>query len=396
MKMNLHIKNGSAILKSFNKVFRFRDIKIVRNTNESVCFKITNKVNTITEGNLIIIFDKNFYKSFYQKAINSKHGNPGKVYKLNLYNVTYKILEIKFKETVLYRYLYLNVILSLVSFNLLNSSIIEIQEHFRIHGGKISDKAKILCLKHRHIWQKPNSQCLTENLIKCKRYYSSVKDKSTLKKIKRQLKDNINISAWPNNKTLGLIRKEVFMEQLNLINLANIYGLHSKEVFKKQKILFNSLFFKIIAIDKLSKSKGAQTPGINNIKLTNSKKKNKNLYIKLLEFINKNIKNPHTYKASLVKRFWITKTNGKLRPLGIPTIEDRALQYLINLILEPLVELTSEPHSFGFRPYRSAKYAVAYLKSLLKTKNKEIIKNTLLNRTLKTNYMSFYQNINLF
>ena len=40
---------------------------------------------------------------------------------------------------------------------------------------------------------------------------------------------------WPDNKTLGLIRKEVFKEQLELINLADIYGLYSKEVFKKQK-----------------------------------------------------------------------------------------------------------------------------------------------------------------
>lgn len=71
MKVNLCIKNGPAILKSSNMIFRFRDRIIVRNTDEAVCFKIASKVNTITEGNLISIHDKNFY----QKAINSKRGN---------------------------------------------------------------------------------------------------------------------------------------------------------------------------------------------------------------------------------------------------------------------------------------------------------------------------------
>lgn len=46
-KVNLHIKNGSAIPKSSNMSFRFRDQIIVRNTDEAVCFKTTSKVNTL-------------------------------------------------------------------------------------------------------------------------------------------------------------------------------------------------------------------------------------------------------------------------------------------------------------------------------------------------------------
>ena len=131
-------------------------------------------------------------------------------------------------------------------------------------------------------------------------------------------------------------------------------------------------FFRIVAIDKLSKSSGSKTPGVDNIKLVGNKKDN-NLLSELLKLTRLQIKTSHKYKASPVKRVWINKTNNKLRPLGIPTIQDRVLQHLLNLILEPLVEMTSDLHSYGFRPYRSAKQAVAFLKAYLKILNSKTI-----------------------
>ena len=380
-KVNLHIKNGSAISESSNIISRFRGHKIVRNIDETVCFEITNKVNTITEENLINTHDE----IFYQKTLNSKRGNPGKDLKLNLNAVTFKILKTKSKDTALYLYFYLKI-LNIINSNILYSSN-NLQEYTRIHGGKISEEANALgntrdtrskyikqWPKNRQIGQKLNSQGLKENLFNFKRYFSSVADESkiNLKKIKRQIKEN-NTLIWLDNKLLSEIRKEVFKQQLELVNLAIIYGLYSKEVYKKQVILFKSLFFKIMAIDKLSKSSGSRTLGGDGIKLT-SNKKDKNLYFILLNSINNKIKHPQMHKASPVKRVWTAKAKGKLKPLGIPTIEDRVLQHLVNLILEPLVEMTSEPYSFGFRPYRSAKYGISYLRSVLKTKSKEITK----------------------
>ena len=52
---------------------------------------------------------------------------------------------------------------------------------------------------------------------------------------------------------------------------------------------------------------------------------------------------------------------GEMRPLVIPTITDRCLQALVHLVLEPLVEMNSDKHSYGFRKYRSAKMAVGRL-----------------------------------
>jgi len=117
------------------------------------------------------------------------------------------------------------------------------------------------------------------------------------------------------------------------------------------ELAFNPITI-VTAIHNIKSNKGAKTPGIDD--------QNINQYLQMPheELIELVIKTAKNYYPKPVKRIYIPKSNGKMRPLGIPTILDRIIQECIRIVIEPIVEAKFFPHSYGFRPYRATKHAI--------------------------------------
>ncbi|MBW2646615.1 MAG: group II intron reverse transcriptase/maturase [Deltaproteobacteria bacterium] len=130
------------------------------------------------------------------------------------------------------------------------------------------------------------------------------------------------------------------------------------KIRKLIRLLTRSYHAKLLAVKTVTDNKGGKTPGIDGILWTSAADKMK----AASSLTGKG------YKAKPLKRVYIPKKNGKMRPLSIPTLYDRAMQTLYALAMSPIEVSTGDLASFGFRNFRSTKDAYAYMHICLSRK----------------------------
>lgn len=122
-----------------------------------------------------------------------------------------------------------------------------------------------------------------------------------------------------------------------------------------QWTLTHSFYAKALAVKRVTSNQGKNTSGVDKVLWSTDTAK-----YKAIDTLRRK-----GYKPLPLRRVHIKKSNGKLRPLGIPTMKDRAMQALYAMSLEPLAETGGDNFSYGFRKGRSTADAMVRIHTLL-------------------------------
>lgn len=160
------------------------------------------------------------------------------------------------------------------------------------------------------------------------------------------------------SKEIKIHKVRVKRLQMRIVKAQKQYK-HNK-VIALQWILTHSYSAKVLAVHRVTTNKGKNTPGVDGITWKTEKQRKE----AVSELKRKG------YQAQPLRRIFIPKKNGKKRPLGIPTMMDRAQQALYLMALDPVAETILDNETFGFRPKRGTADAIeAVYKAVAANKN---------------------------
>ncbi|WNZ27636.1 group II intron reverse transcriptase/maturase [Leptolyngbya sp. NK1-12] len=160
-----------------------------------------------------------------------------------------------------------------------------------------------------------------------------------------------------------------------------------KQVHRLQRLLMKSWYAKYLAVRRISQdNQGKKTAGVDGVKSLTPAQRFQ--LINSMDFKS---------RSRAVRRVWIPKPGkAEKRPLGIPTMHDRALQALLKLALEPEWEAKFEPNSYGFRPGRSAQDAIEEIHIAICQKSKFVLDADVAQCFDKINHDELLRKLNTF
>jgi RNA-directed DNA polymerase len=142
---------------------------------------------------------------------------------------------------------------------------------------------------------------------------------------------------------------------------ARIVKALKEKAFRKvkdlQRLLIKSLSARLLAVKRITTNRGRKTPGVDGIIWTTPQQK-----IQAVHDLATDV------KTLPLRRIYIPKKNGKMRPISIPTMPNRAQQACHLLALDPIAETYADEHSYGFRLKRGAHDAIGYVFHILRRK----------------------------